>query len=510
MDPNPSRHLLKLLIASISGICLPRNILDLFPPKTHMGGTYVSRCVQEWDLIDLSSTMKVTDECEESSVSSLSDISSVNGRRSKLGAANKHNRSLCLLCCRNASARDFRLHSSNQGGLTETDAVADLTASSAITPQRRKTSRSSLIPTTSDISFNSPESLMSEDSKLQNDSLSSQIMRHVQRISNPVWAKQSKMALFKLKQKHPTVFQDICIYSEVCRALSQNSYRLAARRFLQELFMDLNYGIFYKEAMDIVSAHEDDVSIQSDSDVVDGDMNGLGASSTSSSEKPRTTPRSPPEPRVLTTVPPILVTYPLKSHLLKSSLLASVYETSRENLSESLGNTSKLTNNHSINSNATCHSFGNQNDAMSSLSNASITLTTTTAIINHQSSSNVPSGNVAANQRRYSRPRFNTLELDLSCTRNKFPITERRRTSLDTSNASITNSVDLKEQRILKSLSASITPTLTLFCEKRLKSSQSEATLSNKSEQNHRTETNSVGNEKPSSETNCHQTIPTN
>lgn len=41
--------------------------------------------------------------------------------------------------------------------------------------------------------------------------------------------------------------------------------------------------------------------------------------------------------------------------------------------------------------------------------------------------SNHQLGDAAAARQRPMRPRFNTLELDLSCTKNKFPITDRRK-----------------------------------------------------------------------------------
>lgn len=49
---------------------------------------------------------------------------------------------------------------------------------------------------------------------------------------------------------------------------------------------------------------------------------------------------------------------------------------------------------------------------------------------NHRCSSMItsfPSSSSSSNQPPTMRPRFNTLELDLSCTKNKFPITDRRK-----------------------------------------------------------------------------------
>ncbi|XP_015786244.1 rapamycin-insensitive companion of mTOR [Tetranychus urticae] len=58
------------------------------------------------------------------------------------------------------------------------------------------------------------------------------------------WFEVIKLAeqnLLSLKQKYPMAFQDICLYSEISIQLASYNFRLPARRFLQELFMDLNY-----------------------------------------------------------------------------------------------------------------------------------------------------------------------------------------------------------------------------------------------------------------------------
>jgi hypothetical protein len=45
----------------------------------------------------------------------------------------------------------------------------------------------------------------------------------------------------RLKQQYPAVFQDVCLYSEVSHRMGSATYRLSARRFLQELFLDLQF-----------------------------------------------------------------------------------------------------------------------------------------------------------------------------------------------------------------------------------------------------------------------------
>lgn len=84
------------------------------------------------------------------------------------------------------------------------------------------------------------------------------------------------------------------------------------------------------------------------------------------------------------------------------------------------------------------------------------------------------------------RGRFYTLELDLSCTKNKFPITNRRKKDYSPTSTAFSNTTGnslFQQIKFTKSLSASMATTGSLFCEKRLQSSKSEAVLS-KTEQN--------------------------
>lgn len=478
-------------------------------------------------------------ECDESSVSSLSDISSTTSKRSKANEP-RHHRNLCLLCCRStlptlSPSKEYSiLNNVQKSDAIDTDnAVRNALLSTATattttilpstnittTPQRRKNGRANLYNNT-EITFNSPDSLLHEDNA--NEKIANSILLHVQRMANPVWSKQSRMALFKLKQAHQHVFQDICVYSEVCKALGRNTYRLNARRFLQELFLDLDYQIFYSEALEIIKTKESDLSacditmdiestnefaFATSSPIVDRSRpsslalkNVSTIANTMNTITTPTTPTTPTSSSVSSSsaTASVTVPYSIKTHLLKSPPLASVYETSRENLSESFGNGSKIMNSTTIVNNKLLSnelSFDQPDSVISSASTPKTTTTITTVEINQYSipndyrtctlinSNNNKNNNNSINnmneqRRTYSRPRFNTLELDLSCTKNKFPITDRRK-NYDSVTSIISNSA-LYSQRITKSLSASITtPTNALFCEKRLNSSKSEAILSN-------------------------------
>jgi hypothetical protein len=65
---------------------------------------------------------------------------------------------------------------------------------------------------------------------------------------------------YRLKQKFPSAFCDLCLYSEVCQMLSKYAFRLSARRFIQELFMDLPFDELYEEPLKLLDMAESDSS----------------------------------------------------------------------------------------------------------------------------------------------------------------------------------------------------------------------------------------------------------
>lgn len=87
--------------------------------------------------------------------------------------------------------------------------------------------------------------------------INSEILKQIERLANPVWIKQARQALLHYKQQHPHLFQNICLYSEVCKMISENTYRLGPRRLIQELFMDVNYEMFYNETNNVLSGNRE-------------------------------------------------------------------------------------------------------------------------------------------------------------------------------------------------------------------------------------------------------------
>ncbi|XP_043502898.1 rapamycin-insensitive companion of mTOR isoform X2 [Polistes fuscatus] len=79
-----------------------------------------------------------------------------------------------------------------------------------------------------------------------------EILRHTQRLANPVWYRHSRQTLLRLRQKYPEKFQDACLFSDVASRLGSSSYRIPARRFLQELFLDSSFDALYTEPVSIL------------------------------------------------------------------------------------------------------------------------------------------------------------------------------------------------------------------------------------------------------------------
>ncbi|XP_069128220.1 rapamycin-insensitive companion of mTOR-like isoform X2 [Argopecten irradians] len=75
-----------------------------------------------------------------------------------------------------------------------------------------------------------------------------EIRKLVTNLSSSVGVKGSEQGLLGLKQKFPKVFQDVCFYSEVSHIMTVCSFRLTARRFIQELFDEFDITKLLEEA----------------------------------------------------------------------------------------------------------------------------------------------------------------------------------------------------------------------------------------------------------------------
>ena len=352
---------------------MPKNLLDMFPTR-NFSRTYVSQVIQEQDLMDinllttkqqfLNDSLNNEGGDESSVISSLSDVSSVSKRSKWIGS--KHGRNNCLHCCRLRKPQRFQNQTHLDSGpvdFSSTSTLCEMYANSTLSrkgvsvgaggstnklllhqnqqvlqqQQQQQQFNTSTIQL-SELQFHSPESILSEESIP--DKLTANILYNVQRLANPVSAKQSKLALLELKNKHTNSFKDICLYSEVCRTLGRNCYRIKSRRFLQELFQDVDFDSFYNEPQEIISKKEkdtfksieikekvcgaDNLSLLKERMKRDSPCNRLDSNVSSS--------KIESIQAVATTSNNVIIgPQTLKTHI-KSQLLASVCEASCENL----------------------------------------------------------------------------------------------------------------------------------------------------------------------------------
>ncbi|XP_029157454.1 rapamycin-insensitive companion of mTOR [Nylanderia fulva] len=92
-----------------------------------------------------------------------------------------------------------------------------------------------------------------KDASMEQDvKLRKEILRHTQRLANPVWYRLSRQSLLRLRQRYPEKFQDTCLFSDVAARLNSGTYRMPARRFLQELFLDSPFDALYVEPINIL------------------------------------------------------------------------------------------------------------------------------------------------------------------------------------------------------------------------------------------------------------------
>nr|XP_033788434.1 rapamycin-insensitive companion of mTOR isoform X2 [Geotrypetes seraphini] len=78
--------------------------------------------------------------------------------------------------------------------------------------------------------------------------LRKEILRLVINLSSSVGTKGHETGLLTIKEKFPQAFDDICLYSEVSYLLAHCTFRLPSRRFIQELFQDVQFLLMHEEA----------------------------------------------------------------------------------------------------------------------------------------------------------------------------------------------------------------------------------------------------------------------
>ncbi|XP_053504126.1 rapamycin-insensitive companion of mTOR isoform X3 [Ictalurus furcatus] len=93
--------------------------------------------------------------------------------------------------------------------------------------------------------------------------LRKEVLRLVINLSSSVGTKGHETGLLTIKEKFPYAFDDICLYSEVSHLLAHCMFRLTSRRFIQELFQDVQFIPLYEEAESILSMPSKSVTVNS-------------------------------------------------------------------------------------------------------------------------------------------------------------------------------------------------------------------------------------------------------
>ena len=468
-----------MLLICCLGICLPRNILDLFPEQ-NQSGSHVSRYLHELEVLEsnmsgssllmknqflnefdvvvgssggvggVSSSGTVGGVPDESAMSSMSDISSNSKRirkwpampieatkaesiNSSTAAVSKHNRNGCLLCSRQKVVNRITEASSTMNTQeTTTSSSRDHSITNGKTKSNQALSQQ-------DVSFYSPESILSDDSNMP-DQIASKILKYIQKMANPIVYKASKNMLLELKQKYPQSFQDICLYSEVAKCMGKCTFRLNSRRFIQEIFLDLNYDAFYNDLDIILSVIQQRLA---DYKLLDNSTTLLQSHSMPSTST-STSSLSSSSPVVASSTPSTITTTisstagsqntSHKLHSIKSPLLASVYETSVENLIDPklvIDSRDEIDAGHVTLRTSSFTEVNTKDNLLRSGDGGSshqieVEVHQQQQQQQHHRHSSITESladmNVSSSMRRR---RFNTLELDLSCTKNKFPIKHR-------------------------------------------------------------------------------------
>ncbi|NXI44412.1 RICTR protein, partial [Galbula dea] len=83
--------------------------------------------------------------------------------------------------------------------------------------------------------------------------LRKEVLRLVINLSSSVGTKSHETGLLTIKEKYPQAFDDICLYSEVSYLLAHCTFRLPSRRFIQELFQDVQFLQMHEEAEAILA-----------------------------------------------------------------------------------------------------------------------------------------------------------------------------------------------------------------------------------------------------------------
>uniref|UniRef100_A0A673I8A9 Rapamycin-insensitive companion of mTOR-like n=1 Tax=Sinocyclocheilus rhinocerous TaxID=307959 RepID=A0A673I8A9_9TELE len=105
---------------------------------------------------------------------------------------------------------------------------------------------------------------ISEDGPACRVLLRKEVLRLVINLSSSVGTKGHETGLLTIKEKFAFTFDDICLYSEVSFLLANCRFRLASRRFIQELFQDVQFIPLYDEAEAVLNKPPQPVPVETE------------------------------------------------------------------------------------------------------------------------------------------------------------------------------------------------------------------------------------------------------
>ncbi|XP_071486718.1 rapamycin-insensitive companion of mTOR-like [Diadema antillarum] len=106
---------------------------------------------------------------------------------------------------------------------------------------------------------------MRDDTLRGRELIRREVIRLVIKMSSSVGIKAQEEGLLGLREKFPRAFERTCLFSDVANLLATSSYRLSARRFIQELFQDVHFHELHHEAERILGLEESSDSPSSSS-----------------------------------------------------------------------------------------------------------------------------------------------------------------------------------------------------------------------------------------------------
>uniref|UniRef100_A0A8D9A369 Rapamycin-insensitive companion of mTOR n=1 Tax=Cacopsylla melanoneura TaxID=428564 RepID=A0A8D9A369_9HEMI len=186
----------------------------------------------------------------------------------------KHDRSVCLLCVvkyapnrsqilRNRKISASSIHrtrtetESSYGGGVGNEGESPIlvpwpqTKTPALT-ETTPASGESMATSHDHAAFGFAKALMDSSSQSRS-SVRKELLRLVELMANPILFRTSKQGLLTIKQSCKDLFQDVCVYSDVCNILATCNHKLQARRFLQDLFIDSTFNELQEEPKSILS-----------------------------------------------------------------------------------------------------------------------------------------------------------------------------------------------------------------------------------------------------------------